>query len=180
VKERLPGLLVVVGGPEVQKDNLWVLQHSAIDVAVVDEGEQTFVDLLRLWSRDRRGDDIRLPLVSARDAESPLEHNPGIAYRHEGVVHFTADRAPLNDLSVIPSPYLSGYLNLPNDGILMVEVSRWCPYSCGFCLYGRNMGTKLGNRYFMTFYAELRGEHLTGEIVTALDRANVRYAELTN
>jgi len=54
----------------------------------------------------------------------------------------------LSDLSAIPSPYLSGYLDVPDDGMLMVEVSRWCPYSCSFCLYGRNLGSKLGNRYF--------------------------------
>jgi hypothetical protein len=164
--------------------------------------------------------------VSREATANPLGDIPGIAYRHEGAVHFTADRVPLNDLSIIPSPYLAGYLDMPNDGMLMVEVSRWCPYSCSFCLYGRNMGAKLGNRYFglervlaeiswgreqgitrihfveanlnlvplfwplmraledlnanrqMTFYAELRGEHLTDEVVAALDRANVRYVEV--
>jgi radical SAM superfamily enzyme YgiQ (UPF0313 family) len=226
VKECLPGLRVVVGGPEVQKDNLWVLQHPAIDVSVIGEGEQTFVDLLRLWSNDRQRYERYFPLVSGGVTVNPLEDISGIAYRHEGAVHFTSDRVPLNDLSVIPSPYLAGYLNVPDDGMLMVEVSRWCPYSCSFCLYGRNMGTKLGNRYFglervlaeirwgreqgikrihfveanlnlvplfwplmhaledlnadrqMTFYAELRGEHLNEEVVIALDRANVRYVEV--
>jgi radical SAM superfamily enzyme YgiQ (UPF0313 family) len=216
VKAQLPSLLVLVGGPEVQTDNDWVLNHPAVDVAVIGEGEQTFVDLLWLWSNDRPRHEVYLP----------LEDIPGIAYCHEGAVHFTSDRVPLNDLSVIPSPYLAGYLNVPNDGILMVEVSRWCPYTCSFCLYGRSMGTKLGNRYFglervlaeigwgreqgikrihfveanlnlvplfwplmlaledlnydrqMTFYAELRGEHLTEEVVIALDRANVRYVEV--
>jgi hypothetical protein len=110
--------------------------------------------------------------------------------------------------------------------MLMVEVSRWCPYSCSFCLYGRNMGPRLGNRYFsldrllaeiawgkthglrtvhfveanlnlvpvfwplmhaladlnadkqLTFYAELRAEHLTPEVVAALDAANVRVVEV--
>src|SRR5262245_57453807 len=42
VKARLPGLLIVVGGPEVQRDNDWVLRHPAVDVAVIGEGEQTF------------------------------------------------------------------------------------------------------------------------------------------
>jgi radical SAM superfamily enzyme YgiQ (UPF0313 family) len=226
VKEYLPGLRVVAGGPEVQKDSAWILEHPSVDVAVIGEGEQTFVDLLRLWSNDRPPYEGHIPLVSGRIIENGLENIPGIAYRYEGAVHFTSDRVALNDLSVIPSPYLAGYLDVPNDGMLMVEVSRWCPYSCSFCLYGRNMGTKLGNRYFglervlaeirwgreqgikrihfveanlnlvplfwplmhaledlnydrqMTFYAELRGEHLTEEVVIALDRANVRYVEV--
>jgi hypothetical protein len=151
----------------------------------------------------------------------------GLAYRDaSGQLAFTSERTALSDLSVIPSPYLAGYLDIPKDGMLMVEVSRWCPYSCSFCLYGRNMGARLGNRYFglervlaeiywgreqgirrvhfveanlnlvplfwplmraledlnadrrMTFYAELRGEHLTDDVVAALDRANVRYVEV--
>src|SRR6266545_5371837 len=152
---------------------------------------------------------------------------PGIAFKDDArQIAFAPDRVALSDLSAIPSPYLAGYLDIPADGMLMIEVSRWCPYSCSFCLYGRNMGTKLGNRYFglervldeirsgreqgiqrvhfveanlnlvplfwpllraledlnadrqMTFYAELRGEHLTDEVVAALDRANVRFVEV--
>jgi radical SAM superfamily enzyme YgiQ (UPF0313 family) len=225
VKEYLPGLRVVVGGPEVQKDNLWVLQHPAIDVSVIGEGEQTFVDLLRLWSAAGRNGPY-IPLVSAQAAENPLEGIAGIAYRTGSAIRFTADRVALGQLSAIPSPYLAGYLEVLDDGMLMVEISRWCPYSCSFCLYGRNMGAKLGTRYFglervlaelrwgraqgvrrvhfveanlnlvplfwplmhaladlnadrqMTFYAELRGEHLTDEVVAALARANVRYVEV--
>lgn len=51
VKALLPGLLVVAGGPEVQPDNPWVLEHPALDVAVVGEGEQTFVELLEALLR---------------------------------------------------------------------------------------------------------------------------------
>jgi hypothetical protein len=202
-----------------------VLQHPAVDVAVIGEGEQTFADLLRLWSDDRRASSY-IPLASAEAAADPLELIPGVAFRDGAAVRFTAERVSLSDLAVIPSPYLSGYLDVPDDGMLMVEVSRWCPYSCSFCLYGRNMGARLGSRYFglervlaeirwgrdqgirrihfveanlnlvplfwplmaaledlnadgqMTFYAELRGEHLTDEVVAALDRANVRYVEV--
>lgn len=224
VKQRLPRLRVVVGGPEVQRDNPWLLDHPAVDIAVVGEGEQTFADLLRLWLDQRRATDC--PSQSDARGDDPLARIPGIAYRHADALHFTAERVPLTDLMVIPSPYLHDYLDVPPDGMLMVEVSRWCPYACSFCLYGRNMGPRLGNRLFalervlaeiawgrahgvrrvhfveanlnlvplfwplmraladlnadkrMTFYAELRGEHLTDEVVAALDRANVRYVEV--
>ena len=226
VKERLPALTVVVGGAEAQRDNLWVLEHPAVDVAVIGEGEQTFADLLRLWSGVAHAAQAdTLPLIPATTAD-PLAQIPGLVYRRHGELRFTAERVALSDLAVIPSPYLLGYLELPPDSMLMVEVSRWCPYACSFCLYGRNMGTKLGNRYFglervlaeiawgrergmtrthfieanlnlvplfwplmraledlnadqrMTFYAELRGEHLTEEVVAALDRCNARYVEV--
>jgi radical SAM superfamily enzyme YgiQ (UPF0313 family) len=232
VRQRLPGLPVIVGGPEVQRDNLWVLEHAAVDVAVLGEGEQTFADLLRLLigqasaTTDRESAAALIIHRERVPEHVALGAIPGIAYRHAGRLHVTAERVALSDLSVVPSPYLLGYLELPADSMLMVEVSRWCPYGCSFCLYGRNMGAKLGNRYFdlervlaeiawsraqgvgkvhfieanlnlvplfwplmsaleqlnadqqMTFYAELRGEHLTDAVVAALDRCNVRYVEV--
>ncbi|HNP85734.1 MAG TPA: cobalamin-dependent protein [Kouleothrix sp.] len=134
-KARLPGLVVVVGGPEVQPDNAWVLQHPAVDIAVIGEGEQTFAALLQLeLAQLQRGDDA-------------LRSIPGLAFRDaHGTLHITPERVPLSDLAVLPSPYLLGYLE-PSP-MIMVEISRWCPYACAFCLYGRNMGTQLGNRYF--------------------------------
>src|SRR5215216_234325 len=48
VKAQLPGLMIVVGGPEVQRDNAWVLHHAAVDVAVIGEGEQTFCEVLQI------------------------------------------------------------------------------------------------------------------------------------
>ena len=250
VKARMPGLRVVVGGPEVQRDNAWVLEHPAVDVAVIGEGEQTFAELLRLWSAGTRHA-THIPLVHAggglysmdstedggRETNArclpssvfrsePLEAIAGIAYHHGDTIRFTAERVALSDLSAIPSPYLAGYLDVPADGMLMVEVSRWCPYSCSFCLYGRNMGARLGNRYFglervldeirwgrergigrvhfveanlnlvplfrplmaaladlnadgaQALYAELRGEHLGDEAVSALAQAGLRVAEV--
>ena len=231
VKDHLPQLRVVVGGPEVQRDNTWVIEHRAVDVAVFGEGEQTFNDLLHLFAGvgDRElgvgKQHVFFPLAT-NHIDDPLAHIPGIGYRHNDELCFTPDRVALSDLQVVPSPYLLGYLDVPADGMLMVEISRWCPYSCSFCLYGRNMGPKLGSRYFgldqivaeiawgrqhgvrkvhfveanlnlvpvfwplmralhdlnadgqMTFYAELRGEHLTDGVVEALDQANVRYVEV--
>jgi hypothetical protein len=176
-------------------------------------------------TRDR---ETRRHAIDLSVSPSPplLASTPGIAFRDRDQLVFTPERHALPDLAVVPSPYLLGYLDTPPDGMLMIEVSRWCPYGCSFCLYGRNMGPKLGNRYFgldrvlaeiawgrdrgvtrvhfveanlnlvplfwplmhalhdlnadhrIAFYAELRGEHLTDEVVRALDRANVRYVEV--
>jgi hypothetical protein len=46
LKAARPDLRIVLGGPEITGDNRWVLEHPAIDLAVIGEGEQTFVDLL--------------------------------------------------------------------------------------------------------------------------------------
>jgi len=142
VKAQLPDLLVLVGGPEVQTDSDWVLNHPAVDVAVIGEGEQTFCEILQIV-------DCRLQIEKGnlQSAICNLQFIPGLAFRDaSGDLTFTPERVPLSDLAPLPSPYLLGYLE-PGQ-ILMVEISRWCPYSCGFCLYGRNMGPKLGSRYF--------------------------------
>jgi radical SAM superfamily enzyme YgiQ (UPF0313 family) len=143
-KERLPKLLVVVGGPEVQRDNEWVLQHPGADLCVIGEGEQTFAEILRASIEAvTKG---RSPVAARGLLFSAI---PGLAFRDDvGNCILTPERQALNDLSGVPSPYLLGYLDVEPGGMLMVEVSRWCPYSCSFCLYGRNMGPKLGSRYF--------------------------------
>jgi hypothetical protein len=131
-------VLVVAGGPEVQLDNAWVLAHLGLDIAVVGEGEQTFADLLEL-----------LVARTGSAFDSALQRIPGLIIRDAaGEFIVTPERVALADLRSVPSPYVLGYLALQPHDMLMVEVSRWCPYTCSFCLYGRNMGTRLGNRYF--------------------------------
>ena len=168
-----------MGGPEVQLDNPWVVEHAAVDIAVVGEGEQTFAELLQILLRNitiregrapvpagahARGAKVnesinlsvpcvrthyrRYPAFADRYILNDLEQLPGVVYKHDGELIWTAERTPLSDLSVVPSPYLLGFLECPPGSMLMVEVSRWCPYACSFCLYGRNMGTRLGDRYF--------------------------------
>ncbi|MBK9715435.1 MAG: DUF4080 domain-containing protein [Kouleothrix sp.] len=148
----LPGLLVVVGGPEVQHDNDWLLRHPAVDVAVFGEGEQTFAELLALLADDRRpqAPPLNHPVTRSPGHLTTIGHLAairGIVFRDEsGDLIVTGERVALADLAPLPSPYLLGYLE-PGP-IMMVEISRWCPYACAFCLYGRNMGPKLGSRYF--------------------------------
>ncbi|HZG66364.1 MAG TPA: radical SAM protein, partial [Herpetosiphonaceae bacterium] len=137
----LPDMLVVAGGPEVQHGNDWVLHHPALDVAVLGEGEQTFVALLRSLLADPEqygAVDLLRPCLLCGIA--------GAAHRHHDELLVAPSRPGLDDLAEVPSPYLLGYLPLEPGDMALVECSRWCPYRCSFCLYGRNMGTKLGKR----------------------------------
>jgi hypothetical protein len=128
VKVQVPNVLVVVGGPEVQRDNEWVLRHPAVDVAVIGEGEQTFCEILQIVDCT-----LQIERVNPQCAMCNLQLVPALAFRNtDGDLIFTPERVPLNDLAPLPSPYLLGYLE-PSQ-ILMVEISRWCPYSCGFPL----------------------------------------------
>jgi radical SAM superfamily enzyme YgiQ (UPF0313 family) len=118
VRRRLPDLRVLAGGPEIQADNVWLCDHPALDIAVSGSGEIAFVALLEQLLRGKTD-------LPRQIAGSVLE-----------------------DLAALPSPYLAGYLEVPPAGMAMIEISRWCPYACNFCLYGRNMGPRLGRRYF--------------------------------
>lgn len=143
----LPGLLVIAGGPEVQQSNHWVLRHQALDLAVEGEGEQTFAALLeRLLSPPPPGCRWCVPSASA----IPLlpQPIPGTIHRHGDELVSAPPRPSLPSLGAIPSPYELGYLELRPGEMALIECSRWCPYGCTFCLYGRNMGAKLGGRSF--------------------------------
>lgn len=146
VRQRLPDLMVVVGGPEVQHDNTWLCEHPAVDLAIIGEGEQAFADILVAMSRDKGPVNGKQGSVGAEECgNSAIELRSISNYIFEDRVRHGTN---IPDLSILPSPYLLGYLELVPDSMLMLEISRWCPYSCSFCLYGRNMGSKLGKRYF--------------------------------
>jgi hypothetical protein len=46
------------------------------------------------------------------------------------------------DLSELPSPFLTGYLDpfLNGDYLPLLQTSRLCPYQCSFCVSGKNTG----------------------------------------
>ncbi|KPL87060.1 B12-binding domain-containing radical SAM protein [Herpetosiphon geysericola] len=144
LKQALPSLIVVVGGPEVQRNNAWVLEHPAVDIAVEGEGEQTFSELLLALEHQQQ--QINLPMHNQVALPYPLV--AGTLQYQAGQLHAGLPRPAMGSLDPIPSPYLLGFLELRAGEIAFIECSRWCPYGCTFCLYGRNLGTKLGGRMF--------------------------------
>ncbi len=124
VRAARPEMLIVLGGPEVgpvAEDVL--LAHPEIDLIVRGEGEVTFAEVLagRLRGRDL----ARVDGVTAR--------GPG------GAVVSAPDRALMNDLDRIPSPYLTGVMT-PVDGGVYIESYRGCPHHCAYCFEGKGYG----------------------------------------
>jgi len=121
LKARQPDLLIVLGGPEISGDNAWVLNHPAVDVAVIGEGEQTFADLL----------------VQLRDDGSPRPGPPGLYVRGRslGPPPF---RHPLPSLDEVSSPYLEGILDAGDEKLLLLETIRGCIFKCKFCYYPKS------------------------------------------
>ncbi len=120
VKQRLPGVTVALGGPEVSYNAADVLrENSQIDYILSGEGEQSVPAFLRC-------------LAAGRD---PLEADiPGLCGRKGETV---TESAPCVLPGDVPSPYTPAYLSALNGRIAYLETSRGCPYSCAFCLSGR-------------------------------------------
>lgn len=144
VKEALPGITIVLGGPEVGPiaDDV-VRDHQEVDAVVRGEGEATFADVLDLL---RRGKPLsRAEGVTARDAG--------------GDVHAAPDRSLIADLDSIPSPYLAGVLE-PREGSAYIEGYRGCPHRCAYCFEGKGYGRI---RSFSAQRVEAEIAYLAGE-----------------
>jgi len=129
-KRDVPGLLVVAGGPHVQKAADFLVDES-IDVVVLGEGEETFTALLDCQTRDAWAD------------------VPGLAWVEPRVgVRQTTTRPRATELDGFPSSLDFVPLRDANGRALYqraaYETSRGCPYRCSFCEWGTGaIGTKM-------------------------------------
>ena len=128
VKKLCPELLIVVGGPHVQKASDYLFSE-AVDIVVMGEGEATFTDLL--------------------DAAGPEQWTDvaGLAFVQGGELIMTPERPRFRNLNLLPSA-LDVISLLDDDGepydCIAYETSRGCPYKCAFCEWGTGaIGTKM-------------------------------------
>ncbi len=119
------GCPVLVGGPHIS--TFPVKLDPPFDLAVLSEGEETFVELLRLW------------LERGRFDTSDLSKIQGLLYREHGGVIRTPPRPGIKDLDRVPYPdrdmafakWRVGREDKPVH--LQIMTSRGCPYDCSFC-----------------------------------------------
>ena len=128
VKDLCPELLIVAGGPHVQKARDYLFSE-AVDIIVLGEGEATFTDFL--------------------DASGPEQWHEvdGIAFVQDGEMVTTKERPRFRNLNLLPSP-LNVISLLDSEGkpydCIAYETSRGCPYKCAFCEWGTGaIGTKM-------------------------------------
>lgn len=119
-KRVCPELVVVAGGPQVQHYEPYI-RGCGIDLLVMGEGEQTFVELL-----DR--DEADWPQIK------------GLVFVDgQGDVVDTGARERISDLSTLPSP-VEAVPTVDIDGNQIrwaaYETMRGCPYKCAFCQWG--------------------------------------------
>lgn len=133
LKALKPEILIVFGGPHVpDRVEPFLRANPFIDIACHGEGEHVFTSLLEaVVSKDLSG----VPSMSTLTKEGLLKSSP------------RAER--LRDLSVIPSPYLSGVFDPlmtahpDQKWIALWETNRGCPFSCTFCDWGSAVAGKV-------------------------------------
>ncbi len=130
IRASCPGILVVAGGPHVQRAEDY-LGDEGIDAVVLGEGEISFSEWLDCEGREQ--------WAGVR----------GLAYLDpDGQPVRTGERPRQHDLDVFPSALDAIELREP-DGrprykTVAYETSRGCPFRCAFCEWGTGaIGTKM-------------------------------------
>ncbi len=117
-RENLPETRMVIGGHHIS-----ALPHrlpEAIDVGVIGEGDDTFLDLMRHFA----------PGVGWRAEQ--LRDIAGICYHgRSGAVAVTGRRALRRDLDTLPFPVRSRNPTCPDEAVIFT--SRGCPFRCAYC-----------------------------------------------
>lgn len=131
-KELKPAALIIFGGPHVPHNSFkFLTQYAFVDLACHGEGEIPFMRILENF------------------AGRSWENVPGISYLENGR-HISHPEEPrLNDLALVPSPYLEGTFapllqaDANHQWLGLWETNRGCPFSCAYCDWGAATKSKL-------------------------------------
>ena len=119
LREKLPGTIIVLGGPEASYNPEYWFENGA-DYVLPGEGEYRFPSLLdEIGEGKPAGKTQKLPNKTA-------EGDPGlksVQFRPEQI----APEEPVD-------PYSDAYFAALNGRISYLEASRGCPFECSFCL----------------------------------------------
>ena len=122
VKKINPECLIIFGGPQIPEDtNGFFEKYPYVDIIVQGEGEYTLKNILEEYLKDKNWSNVKGISTSS--------------FR-------TLPQERINDLSEIPSPYLTNLIwdlvdkDCGVDWDCSWETNRGCPYQCTFCDWG--------------------------------------------
>ena len=129
LKSVKPDAVVILGGPEVSFRSREVMEEMP-QVAFVNagEGEYPFARLLDCLAKGLEC------IADVRELRC-IADVPGLCFRDEA--GDVICREPYASKEEPPSPYTEKYFEALSGRIAYLETSRGCPFSCSFCLSGR-------------------------------------------
>jgi radical SAM superfamily enzyme YgiQ (UPF0313 family) len=128
LKERLPDLLIIIGGPHVSSMGRETMErYPQFDYAIPGEGEKSLVALLETIENDASPGSV-----------------PELIYRRDGFVRQSTGGAVNRDLDRLPMPawdllpgfpkaYKPAIYDFPRGPVATIAASRGCPFHCKFC-----------------------------------------------
>lgn len=128
IKEALPGIKIIVGGPHISSMGMETMQRFAeFDIAVMNEGEAVLHELLPALDTGGKPFNVR-----------------GILYRMGDQIMTTPEAAQSKTLDDLPMPawdllpdfprsYLPAIYDYPRGPVATIAASRGCPFLCKFC-----------------------------------------------
>ncbi len=122
IKRRFPKIIIVIGGPFVTLDHS-IIKEGWVDYAIVGEGEEAIVELVRAIEK---GDNVK-------DIQN-------LIYKDDVGLRINELRRLNEDLDSLPLPDRSLYVRYKSFRDLTVKrflSGRGCPYSCSFCFIRR-------------------------------------------
>ncbi len=129
-----PDLLLFAGGPEPTADPGPLLAAGDLDFAIRGEGESATIRALEAAAKVPPGAGGTGAAVRARALGDALADIQGVALPGRTDA---SRRAPAEDLSSLPSPWLAGLLDPAKRGGALWELTRGCPFRCAYCYEGK-------------------------------------------
>jgi radical SAM superfamily enzyme YgiQ (UPF0313 family) len=118
----------ILGGVEVMHCGERYVDAAWENVTVCNgEGELTFRDYL----------------LQLEQTRPELEKVLGLSFHRDRQWITTEARPRVRDLDELPSPYLSGAIDLHGVDVATFETNRGCPFACEFCFWGGAIGQKI-------------------------------------
>jgi len=115
VKKILPGVKLILGGPEVSYDPDSYIKEG-VDFVIRGEGEVALKKLIGALQRIESFDNV-----------------PGLSFKNNGEI-IKNPQGPYISPDEIPFPYDAVDVENNRQRILYYEASRGCPYRCTYCL----------------------------------------------
>jgi len=131
-------VVTIVGGPSIDTDQETQLDFMTkvfpnVDAIITNEGELGFNNILKRILGKKKNNIFKDPI----DGVSFLDGNKVIKGLPIGLTM---------DLEKMGSPYLSGLMDefMNSNYQPLIQTSRFCPYTCAFCVSGKNRGKLRG------------------------------------